>query len=77
MIFSSDHGSLLGDHGLSGKWLMYENSIRVPLIIYDPRVDPKQAAQRRDEMVLSIDLAPTMLALAGIELHRMRCRART
>ena len=66
VIFSSDHGSLLGDHGLSGKWLMYENSIRVPLIIYDPRVDLKQASQRRDEMVLSIDLAPTMLALAGI-----------
>jgi arylsulfatase A-like enzyme len=67
VIFSSDHGSLLGDHGLSGKWLMYENSIRVPLIIYDPRLDPQQAAGRRDEMVLSIDLAPTMLALAGIE----------
>jgi arylsulfatase A-like enzyme len=67
VIFSSDHGSLLGDHGLSGKWLMYENSIRVPMIIYDPRVDRRNAGQRRDEMVLSIDLAPTMLSLAGIE----------
>ncbi len=67
VIFSSDHGSLLGDHGLNGKWLMYENSIRVPLIIFDPRVDPKQAAGRREQMALSIDLAPTMLALAGIE----------
>lgn len=68
VIFSSDHGSLLGDHGLSGKWLMYENSIRVPLIIVDPRVNPELAGQRRDEIVLSIDLAPTMLALAGIEI---------
>jgi len=67
VIFSSDHGSLLGDHGLSGKWLMYENSIRVPMIVYDPRVEPDDAGQRRDEIVLSIDLAPTMLALAGIE----------
>jgi arylsulfatase A-like enzyme len=66
VIFSSDHGSLLGDHGLSGKWLMYENSIRVPMIIYDPRVDQKLAGTRRDEMVLSIDLAPTLLALAGL-----------
>ncbi len=66
VIFSSDHGSLLGDHGLSGKWLMYENSIRVPMILYDPRVDKKLAGGRRNEMVLSIDLAPTMLALAGI-----------
>jgi arylsulfatase A-like enzyme len=67
VIFSSDHGSLLGDHGLSGKWLMYENSIRVPLIIYDPRVDSKHEVCRADELALSIDLAPTMLALAGLE----------
>ena len=67
VIFSSDHGSLLGDHGLSGKWLMYENSIRVPLVIYDPRVDPKIGSGRRDAMALSIDLAPTILGLAGIE----------
>ncbi len=67
VIFTSDHGSLLGDHGLSGKWLMYENSIRVPMIVYDPRIDKKFAGTRRDEMVLSIDLAPTMLALAGLK----------
>ena len=67
VIFSSDHGSLLGDHGLSGKWLMYENSIRIPMIIYDPRIDKKLAGTRRDQMVLSIDLAPTILSLAGLE----------
>jgi len=66
LIFSSDHGDLLGDHGLSGKWLMYEGSIRVPMIVYDPRVDKKFAGTRRDEMVLSIDLAPTILSLAGL-----------
>ncbi len=68
VIYSSDHGSLLGDHGLFGKWLMYENSIRVPLIIYDPRVDSKQAGARPNEIALNIDLAPTMLSLAGIEI---------
>ncbi len=68
VIFSSDHGSLLGDHGLFGKWLMYENSIRVPLIIYDPRVPKEKASGRREEIALSIDLAPTMLALAGVEV---------
>lgn len=66
VIFSSDHGSLLGDHGLGGKWLMYENSIRVPMIIYDPRVDKRFSGARRDEMVLSIDLAPTLLAVGGV-----------
>ena len=67
VIFTSDHGDLMGDHGLSGKWLMYENSIRVPMIVYDPRQDKKIAGTRRDEMVLSIDLAPTLLALAGLD----------
>ena len=68
VIFSSDHGTLLGDHGLFGKWLMYENSIRVPLIIYDPRVDSKRAGARPGEIALNIDLAPTMLALAGLKI---------
>ncbi len=67
VIFTSDHGSLLGDHGLSGKWLMYENSIRVPMFIHDPRVASELAGTRRDEMVLSIDLAPTLLALADLD----------
>lgn len=67
VIFTSDHGSLLGDHGLSGKWLMYEGSIRVPMIICDPRLDENRAGTRRDEMVLTIDLAPTILSLAGLE----------
>jgi arylsulfatase A-like enzyme len=66
VIFTSDHGSLMGDHGLSGKWLMYEGSIRVPMIVVDPRVDKKFAGTRRNEMVLTIDLAPTMLSLAGL-----------
>ena len=66
VIFTSDHGDLLGDHGLSQKWLMYEGSIRVPMIVCDPRVDKKLSGTRRDEMVLSIDLAPTMLTLAGL-----------
>ena len=67
IIYSSDHGSLLGAHGLTGKWLMYEESIRVPLIIYDPRPDAQGSQRQRTEMALSIDLAPTMLDLAGVQ----------
>lgn len=66
VIYSSDHGLLLGDHGLSGKWLMYENSIRVPMIVFDPRIESAQAGSRCDEMVLSIDIAPTILSIAGL-----------
>lgn len=66
VIFSSDHGEFQGAHGLSGKWLMHEESIRVPLIIRDPRLPPELRGRRVDQMALSIDLAPTMLSLAGL-----------
>lgn len=70
VIYSSDHGLLLGDHGLSGKWLMYEDSIRVPLIIRDPGLPAARRGARCEEMALSIDLAPTMLAMAGLPIPR-------
>ena len=66
VIFSSDHGSLLGDHGLSGKWLMYENSIRIPLIIYDPRNHSESVTQPRDQMALTIDLEHDPLELKNL-----------
>ncbi len=68
VIFTSDNGEFQGAHGLTGKWLMYEESIRVPFIIRDPRLPAPLRGQRCDEMVLSIDLAPTMLGLAGIPI---------
>lgn len=65
VIYSSDNGSMLGAHGLVGKWLMYEESIRVPFIIRDPRLPKALRGRRCEEMVLGIDIAPTMLSLAG------------
>lgn len=68
VILTSDHGQMLGDHGLFGKWLMYESSIRVPLIVRDPRTSSELRGRRRDEMVLNIDVAPTLLGLAGLAI---------
>ncbi|MBM4155938.1 MAG: DUF4976 domain-containing protein [Lentisphaerae bacterium] len=65
VFFSSDNGSLDGAHRLHGKWSMYEESIRVPLIVRDPRL-PAAARGRRAQMALNIDIAPTMLAMAGV-----------
>lgn len=65
VIHISDNGSMEGAHGLAGKWLMYEESIRVPLIIRDPRL-PAATRGRRTQMALNIDLAPTILAMAGV-----------
>ncbi len=63
-LYSSDNGILLGEHGLVRKGLFYEPSIRVPLLIrYPPRLP---ADVKIDAQALNLDLAPTLLDLAGI-----------
>lgn len=66
VVYTSDNGLLLGEHGLAGKWLMFEESIRVPLVVRDPRLPVRQRARRVPEMALNVDLAPTLLDLAGL-----------
>lgn len=66
IVFSSDNGFYLGEHGLAGKWLMHEESIRVPLIVHDPRLESRHWGKRLGQLALNIDLAPTMLASAGL-----------
>ncbi len=67
VIFMSDNGSLDGAHALTGKWVMYEESIHVPLIIKDPRL-PATTRGRRSQMALNIDLAPTILSMAEVSV---------
>jgi arylsulfatase A-like enzyme len=66
IIFTSDNGYYLGDYGLADKWFMHEPSIRVPLVIVDPRL-PTEQRRRVDELALNVDIAPTILAAAGVE----------
>lgn len=66
IVFFGDNGHFMGEKGMVGKWLMYEESLRVPTIMFDPRLPEGQRGKRLQPMVLSIDLAPTMLALANI-----------
>jgi arylsulfatase A-like enzyme len=68
IVFTSDNGHFLGDHGLWGKWLPYEESIRVPLLIHDPRSSADTRGVDRRELVLNIDLAPTILSWAGLAI---------
>lgn len=63
IIFMGDNGFYLGEHGLEGKWYGHEESIRVPLIVYDPH--SKNNGRKVEDMVLNIDIAPTILSLAG------------
>lgn len=68
IIYASDHGILNGEHGLGGKSLCYETCMQIPFIIYDPRLPENKRGKRVEELVLSIDVAPTILSLAGIEV---------
>jgi arylsulfatase A-like enzyme len=69
IVYSSDNGFYLGEHGLAGKWLMHEESIRTPMIVWDPRLSNSEKGRRVSEMTLNIDIAPTLLSLAGVEHH--------
>jgi arylsulfatase A-like enzyme len=66
IVVTSDHGDYLGDHWLGEKELFYEESVRIPLIIYDPDVAANSTRGLVDNrLVESIDLAPTFVDAAG------------
>jgi arylsulfatase A-like enzyme len=68
IVFTSDNGFFLGEHRVSeGKYLPYEESIRVPLII---RGGGFPAGARAAQMVSNVDLAPTIVALTGARARR-------
>jgi arylsulfatase A-like enzyme len=66
VIFTTDNGYFHGEHGLADKWYPHQESIRVPLIIRDPRMPAARRASTNDALTLNVDLAPTILAAAGI-----------
>jgi arylsulfatase A-like enzyme len=68
IIFTSDNGSMWGAAGIAGKWNMYEESIRVPMIIYDPRLPASLRGGTREQMALNIDLTVSTLDFAGVPI---------
>jgi arylsulfatase A-like enzyme len=68
VVYSSDNGFYLGEHGLADKRSGYEESIRIPLIVRWPKSGLKGVT--RDDMVLNFDLAPTFLDLAGVAVPK-------
>ena len=68
IVFTSDNGFLIGDHGLIDKRNAYEGSIRVPMLVWAPGLVP--AGQVNPGRVRNLDFAPTFLDLAGAERPR-------
>ncbi len=66
VVFTSDHGDMMGDHGLMLKGFMpFSGTMRVPMVIADPR----QTADRSTSLASSIDLGPTLMDLCEVPVH--------
>lgn len=69
VIFLGDNGYYMGERGFAGKWSHYEESLRIPLVVFDPRIPAEDRGRVDETMVLNIDLKPTILALAEIPVE--------
>ncbi len=65
IIYSSDNGFYMGDRGFAGKWSHFDESIHVPLIIYDPRKRNRSEITTNDHFVLNLDIPATILNVAN------------
>jgi arylsulfatase A-like enzyme len=66
IVYASDHGIMEGEYGLGGKALNYEPCLRIPMIVWDPRLPKERRGRRLAALVESIDVAPTLLDWAGL-----------
>lgn len=67
IVFASDHGIMEGEFGLGGKALNYEPCLRIPMIVMDPRLPASRRGARLSQQVQSIDIAPTLMDIAGLQ----------
>ena len=68
IVYSADNGYYMANRGMAGKWSHYEEGIKVPLIVADPRVPKEQRGKVSDALALNLDLPATFLDWAGVEI---------
>lgn len=68
IIYMADNGYYMGNRGFAGKWSHFEESLRIPLIIYDPRISELFRGIVTDSMALNIDIPSSIMDLAGIAI---------
>lgn len=66
VIFMGDNGYYKGSRGFAGKWSHFEESLRVPLVIFDPRLPAPKRGRVLAPMALNVDVAPTIVDCAGL-----------
>lgn len=67
LVYTADNGYYMGDRGFAGKWSHYEESLRVPLVIYDPRLEKSKRGRTEERLAVNVDLPATFLDWAGAE----------
>lgn len=70
IVYSADNGYYMGNRGLAGKWSHFEEGLRVPLIIADPRVAKQEQGKVSQSIALNLDLPATFLDWAGVEVPK-------
>ncbi|WP_417730949.1 sulfatase-like hydrolase/transferase [Rosistilla oblonga] len=70
IVYTADNGYHMGNRGLAGKWSHFEESLRVPMIVADPRVDSSQRGKVSDAIALNLDLPATFADWAGAEIPK-------
>jgi arylsulfatase len=68
ILFTTDNGYYHAEHGLADKFYAHQESVRVPLIIKDPRMNKDLIGTKNEELTLSIDLAPTLLQVGNLDI---------
>jgi arylsulfatase len=68
ILFMGDNGYFHGEHGLADKWYPYQEGLKVPLIVRDPRAAQSKWNTTNDEFVLNIDVAPTIVKAVGDQI---------
>jgi arylsulfatase A-like enzyme len=68
IVYSADNGYHMGNRGLAGKWSHFEEALRVPMIVYDPRVPQSQQGKVSDAIALNLDLPATFLDWAKVDV---------
>ncbi len=68
IVYSADNGYHMGNRGFAGKWSHYEEALRVPLIVADPRAPKEQQGKISDAPAMNLDLPATFLDWAGVEI---------
>jgi arylsulfatase A-like enzyme len=66
VVFMGDNGYYKGSRGFAGKWSHFEESLRVPLVVFDPRAPEAARGRVEERMALNVDVTPTILEYGGV-----------